>query len=89
MVFFFFTILWELNLDMTETLSEVTLLAGTIFGEADDQEYAGKVGVGLTVATRVKYPRWWGRNWRQVILCMGLCEKKGGNLRGKRNDLFG
>lgn len=68
MAFFFFIILWELNLDMTETLSEVTLLAGTIFGEADDQEYAGKVGVGLTVATRVKYPRWWGRNWRQVIL---------------------
>ncbi len=53
---------------MTETFSELGLLAGTIYGEARNQEYAGKVGVGLVVRTRVRYPGWWGRNWREVIL---------------------
>lgn len=50
------------------TWSELELLAGTIYGEARNQSFAGKVGVGLTIRNRVSLPRWWGRNWRQVIL---------------------
>ena len=46
------------------------MLAGVIFGEADNQPWSGKVGVGLTVQTRTDHPGFWnwGRNWREVIL---------------------
>jgi len=55
---------------MLDTWSEIELLTGLIIGEAADQPWAGKVGVGLTVQTRVDHPgHWhWGRNWREVIL---------------------
>lgn len=52
-----------------ESWSELDLLAGCIYGEASGEPYQGKVGVGLTIQTRTRYPGWWGRNWREVILC--------------------
>ena len=51
-----------------ESWSEIDLLTGTIYGEASDQPTAGKIGIGMTIRTRVIYPRWWGHNWREVIL---------------------
>lgn len=54
-----------------DTWSEIDILTGTIYGEASDQPAAGKIGVGMTVRTRVLYPRWWGHNWREVALCDG------------------
>lgn len=51
-----------------EEWSEVELLAGTIIGEARSEPWNSKVGVGLVVRTRVFDTRWWGRNWREVIL---------------------
>lgn len=59
------------NLDMLKTWSELDLLTGLIFGEARSECWSGKVGVGLTVQTRVNRPGFWnwGYNWREVILC--------------------
>lgn len=51
-----------------ETWSELDILTGTIFGEARGEPTDGKIGVGLTVKTRVEHPGWWGRNWREVCL---------------------
>jgi len=51
-----------------ETWSELDLLAGVVVGEARGESYAGRLGVALTVKGRVDNPRWWGRNWREVIL---------------------
>lgn len=55
---------------MLETWSEIELVAATIYGEARGEPWAGKVGVGLTIRTRVDHPgHWhWGRNWREVCL---------------------
>ena len=52
-----------------ETWSELDLLAGVIIGEARGESVSGKTGVALTVKTRADHPRWWGRNFREVILC--------------------
>lgn len=49
--------------------SELELLTGLIVGEARGETMAGRIGVALTAATRAKYPKWWGRNLREVILC--------------------
>ena len=51
-----------------EEWSELDILTGTIFGEARGEPTDGKVGVGLTIRTRVEHPGWWGRNWREVCL---------------------
>ena len=51
-----------------ETWSELDLLTGVIIGEARGESTAGMIGVGLTVKTRAENPKWWGRNWREVIL---------------------
>lgn len=51
-----------------ETWSELDILTGTIFGEARGEPAEGKIGVGLTIQTRVNHPGWWGRNWREVCL---------------------
>lgn len=58
-------------LDVFRSWSELELLTGLIFGESRGEPQAGKVGVGLTVQTRVAHPgHWnWGYNWREVILC--------------------
>ena len=52
-----------------ETWSELDLLTGLIIGEARGETTSGKIGVALTAKTRAENPRWWGRNWREVILC--------------------
>ena len=52
-----------------ETWSEIDLLAGVIVGEASGEPSDGQVAVGLVIRTRVQHPRWWGRNWREVVLC--------------------
>ena len=59
------------TLDMLIAWSELELLAGLIYGEARSETWSGKIGVGLTVANRVKHPGYWnwGTNWRRVILC--------------------
>lgn len=44
------------------------LLCGLIVGEADGEKAAGKASVGIVVKTRVEHPRWWGRDWRSVIV---------------------
>lgn len=55
-------------IDGFETWSELDILTGTIFGEARGEIAEGKIGVGLTIRTRVEHPGWWGRNWREVCL---------------------
>ena len=52
-----------------ETWSELELLTGVIVGEASGEPTAGRIGVAITVHSRVNQPCWWGRNWREVILC--------------------
>ena len=52
-----------------ETWSELDLATGVIVGEASGEPTAGKIGVIITVKSRVEQPCWWGRNWREVILC--------------------
>ena len=51
-----------------ETWSELDLLTGLIIGEASGEPTAGRIGVAITVKSRVESPCWWGRNWREVIL---------------------
>jgi len=51
-----------------EHWSELDLLTATILGEAEGEPWGGKAGVAITIKTRVDHPRWWGRNWREVIL---------------------
>lgn len=51
-----------------EIWSELELLTGAIVGEARGEPQAGRIGVAITIATRVSQPCWWGRNWREVIL---------------------
>lgn len=51
-----------------ETWSELDLLTGCIVGEASGEPTDGQVAVALVIRTRVEHPRWWGRNWREVIL---------------------
>jgi spore germination cell wall hydrolase CwlJ-like protein len=51
-----------------EEWSELDILTGTIFGEARGEPTEGKIGVGLTILTRVQNPGWWGRNFREVCL---------------------
>lgn len=52
-----------------EKWSELDLLTGVIIGEARGENHEGRVGVGIVVRNRVASPGWWGRNWREVILC--------------------
>ena len=61
---------YRANLKAFAKWSELELLSAVIWAEAEGEPYAGKVGVGLTVQTRVRHPgHWnWGRNWREVIL---------------------
>lgn len=51
-----------------EDWNDIELLAGVMLGEARGELRLGRIGVGLTVKTRVSHPRWWGRSWREVIL---------------------
>jgi len=51
-----------------ETWSELDLLTGVIVGEASGEPTAGRIGVAITVKSRVDSPCWWSRNWREVIL---------------------
>jgi len=51
-----------------ENWSELDLLTGCIVGEASGEPTDGQVAVALVIRTRVEHPRWWGRNWREVIL---------------------
>jgi spore germination cell wall hydrolase CwlJ-like protein len=44
------------------------LLASLIFLKSRDEIKQAKIGVGCTVRNRVNNPRWWGRNYRQVIV---------------------
>lgn len=53
-----------------ENWSELDLLTALILGEAGGEIKAGQVGVALTVKTRHNNPGWWGRNWREVMLCL-------------------
>jgi len=59
-----------MEIEVLFTWSEIDLLTGLIFGESRSETWSGKVGVGLTVQTRVAHPGFWkwGRNWREVIL---------------------
>jgi len=50
------------------TWTDVELLTGVIIGEARGEKDEGLIAVGLTVRTRVNFPRWWGKTWREVIL---------------------
>lgn len=46
----------------------VDVLAGTIWGEARNQDYEGKVAVACVVRNRVKRPGWWGDDYLKVCL---------------------
>jgi len=52
-----------------DTWSELELLTGVIIGETRGESTAGMIGVGITARTRTEHPGWWGRNWREVLLC--------------------
>jgi spore germination cell wall hydrolase CwlJ-like protein len=47
---------------------DITLLTMCIWGEARGEALPEKIWVGCTVRNRVRNPRWWGKNWREVIL---------------------
>jgi N-acetylmuramoyl-L-alanine amidase len=44
------------------------LLALCIWREARNQPHAAKFAVGCSIRNRVQHPRWWGRDYRSVIL---------------------
>lgn len=60
---------FKYSLEMLIEWSELDLLTGLIFGESRSESWSGKVGVGLTVKTRVDHPGFWnwGYNFRTVI----------------------
>jgi hypothetical protein len=56
-----------------KTLSEQEddiLLTSLIFLKARNDIPQAKIGIGCVVRNRVNNPRWWGRNYRQVILSL-------------------
>lgn len=54
---------------MFEDYNDIQLLGMLIWGEARGEPIEGKIAVACTVRNRVNRPRWWGRNYRDVILC--------------------
>ena len=44
------------------------LLASLIFLKSRDDIEQTRIGIGCVVRNRVNNPRWWGRNYRQVIV---------------------
>lgn len=53
---------------MFETLTDTEILAKLIYGEAANEPIDGQIAVAWVVRHRVYQPRWWGRNWREVML---------------------
>ena len=49
-------------------MSDIELLALCIWREARGEGHAGMRAVANTIRNRVKRPRWWGKDWRSVIL---------------------
>ncbi len=46
---------------------EVTMLALLIWREARGQSIEGQIQVGYTVKNRIDHPKWWGKDWIEVI----------------------
>jgi len=53
---------------MYDNYSDEQLLALVIWRESQNQPFAAKFGVGCSIRNRVQHPRWWGRDYRSVIL---------------------
>jgi cell wall hydrolase len=51
-----------------ENYNDRDLLALCIWREARGESYDAKFAVGCSIRNRVQHPRWWGRDWRSVIL---------------------
>jgi len=51
-----------------DNYSDQDLLALCIWREARGETHAGKFAVGCSIRNRVQHPRWWGRDYRSVIL---------------------
>jgi hypothetical protein len=49
-------------------LSDLHLLACTIYGEAAGEPIEGQVAVGCVIRNRAKRPGWWGKSLRTVCL---------------------
>ena len=49
-------------------MSDFTLIATAIWGEARGCDFWAKVAVGWVIRNRAKHPSWWGVGWRDVIL---------------------
>ena len=45
-----------------------SLAALCVWREARGEPYAGKLAVAFSIRNRVNKPRWWGHDWRSVIL---------------------
>lgn len=53
---------------MYETYSDQDLLSLVIWRESRGESHDGKLAVGFSIRNRVQHPRWWGRDYRSVIL---------------------
>ena len=51
-----------------DSYSDHDLLALCIWREARGETRDGKFAVGCSIRNRVNHPRWWGRDYRSVIL---------------------
>lgn len=50
------------------TLSAREIVARTLWGEARGEGIAGMAAVAAVIANRVRFPRWWGKDAKQVCL---------------------
>lgn len=51
-----------------DDLSDLQVLARTIWGEARSEPLAGKQAVASIIMNRAKHPSWWGKNVRSCCL---------------------
>lgn len=53
---------------MLTSLSDLQIMALTVWGEARGETDAGKSAVAWVIRNRADHPRWWGRDLRGVCL---------------------
>ncbi len=53
---------------MRISITDLDYVARTIMGEAEGEEYEGKVAVGAVIYNRARTPGWWGETVKDVCL---------------------
>lgn len=57
-----------MSIEILETQSELNLLQCLVYGESRGQPLEGMAAVAWVVRNRVEHPKWWGKDWKSVIL---------------------